>query len=521
MKLHFVASTVLTATFLASVTSASIALAAGPVPKLAAAQAPSGDHRSACAGDSVRDVLVHRTQTCKFTEDSLRPLPFDFVQKPDPEEPGGGTAPARTFAYHPPGKLHPNDPRKGRVDDRKVYLPNIIFPLALPTGMHPHMNSQIYGYGGGGWGGKGAAGGTECDPRNYDPFKEIDNYCEVRSWSMPMCPSGTGHQGQDIRPPTCADAKWEAVAVVDGIITRVTTNTTVVLKGNDGTSYYYLHMHPNTIKVKRGQSVRQGDVLGKVSKYMGGKRATTIHLHFMAQQTVDFNNQTLSVYVPVYTSLVAALRKAKGLGSSIDANGNLIVDANFEIGAKPVDPPDPEPPGSGPKEDPKEDPKEEPPGGKPEDPGTADELAKAKLRIAELEKELASAKQGQDTANQQVTTLTQQLDTVRQELNTVKVDSQRRIEAAESEARDARTALQQSEANLTAARSRIDQLDAEMRSKEAAAQQRERRLQARLDAVNVKLKQTQDRLAKLENEKKKDNLWNRTKKWWESVWDPD
>ena len=52
----------------------------------------------------------------------------------------------------------------------------------------------------------------------------------------------------------------------------------------------------------------------------------------------------ISTYVPIYTSLIAALRKAKGLGPSIDANGDLVVDANYEIGAKPPVPPPEDPP---------------------------------------------------------------------------------------------------------------------------------------------------------------------------------
>src|SRR6056297_2003854 len=126
-------------------------------------------------------------QTCKFDKRSLQPLPFDLhLEQPAPDKPegdlagdGGGAGqdgeqpqpPSRTFAYYPPGEINPKNPsrNRGRTGDRLVYAPNMIFPLKLPNAMHPHMNSQIYGYGGGGWGGKGAAGGSECDPRNYDP----------------------------------------------------------------------------------------------------------------------------------------------------------------------------------------------------------------------------------------------------------------------------------------------------------------------------------------------------------------
>lgn len=220
----------------------------------------------------------------------------------------------------------------------------MIFPLRLGPGQHAHMNSQIWGYGGGGYNGKGEAGGSECDPRNYDPMAQRDNFCEVRGWSMPLCPSGVGHQGQDIRPPTCKDNAWEAVAVEDGTITYVSSNTTVRLKAKDGTVYEYLHMHPASIAVKQGQSVKQGDVLGRVSKYMNGTRSTTYHLHFNVRQLIKVGTKVLDVYVPPFPSLIAAYRQAKGLGPSVDADGNLIVDPRYEIGAVAQEPtPAPQP----------------------------------------------------------------------------------------------------------------------------------------------------------------------------------
>ena len=276
------------------------------------------------------------------------------ASQPNTGAPQPGTTPPVTtpaFAYYPPGDLDPHDATRGRKGDRKVYLPNIIFPLRLAPDQHPHMNSQIWGHGGGGWNGKGEAGGSECDPANYDPMQQRDTYCEVRSWAMPMCPGGAGHQGQDIRPPTCKNNTWEAVAVVDGVITQVTTNTTVRLKGGDGTDYLYLHMHPQSITVKVGQTVKQGDVLGHVSKYMDGDpNGTTMHLHFQVRQTIRVDGKILSVYIPGYTSLIAAYRKSKGLDPGIGPDGNLIVDAQLEIGApKPPPPlPSPQPPAPGP-----------------------------------------------------------------------------------------------------------------------------------------------------------------------------
>lgn len=313
-----------------------------------------GDRRgtgadTSCLRRDAHGSLVQLAR-CSLLPEEPTPVPGEPTTGEGPTAPekppatGGGshTDPAQAgFAYYPPGDLFERDTGRGRAD-RYVYMPDIIFPLKLGDGLFPHMNSQIWGYGGGGYGGKGAAGGSENDPRNFDPMKQRDNYCEIRSWDMPLCPGGAGHQGQDIRPPSWKDNHWEVVAVADGQIVNVTTNTTVQLKANDGTDYYYLHMHPKSITVKTGAKVKQGQVLGKVSRYMGGKVGTSLHLHLQVRQRVRVGDKTLQVYVPTFPSLIAALRRAKGLDPGIDADGNLMVDAGLEIGA-PQPPPAPEP----------------------------------------------------------------------------------------------------------------------------------------------------------------------------------
>jgi murein DD-endopeptidase MepM/ murein hydrolase activator NlpD len=332
------------------------------------------DEAEAAAGDGVRQIkcAVPPGGLGPITGPILTPTVPQAPAAPAPEPP---TAPANAnepgklasppqpaadpgFRYHPPGLLAVRDDgaKRGRMDDRKVYVPNIIFPIRLEAGRFASMNSQIWGYGGGGYNGVGEAGGTECDPRNYDPMQQRDNFCEVRGWSMPLCPSGEGHQGQDIRPPSCKDNSWDVVAVVDGIITLVTSNTTVKLKGNDGTVYEYLHMHPNSIKVKEGGKVKQGDVVGRVSKYMNGTRSTTYHLHFNVRQRIQVGNKVLEVYIPPYASLIAAYRRSKGLDAGIDAAGELVPDPMLEIGAvaqaPPQPPSEPQPAPSAPPSDP-------------------------------------------------------------------------------------------------------------------------------------------------------------------------
>ena len=317
------------------------------------------DEAEAAAADGVRQIkcAVPPGGLGPITGPILTPTVPQAPAAPAPEppttpananEPGKVATPPQPaadpgFRYHPPGLLAVRDAsaKRGRMDDRKIYVPNIIFPIRLETGRFASMNSQIWGYGGGGYNGVGEAGGTECDPRNYDPMQQHDNFCEVRGWSMPLCPSGEGHQGQDIRPPSCKDNAWDVVAVVDGIITLVTSNTTVKLKGNDGTVYEYLHMHPNSIKVKEGSKVKQGDVVGRVSKYMNGTRSTTYHLHFNVRQRIQVGSKVLEVYVPPYASLIAAYRRSKGLDAGIDAAGELVPDPMLEISAVAQAPPQP------------------------------------------------------------------------------------------------------------------------------------------------------------------------------------
>jgi murein DD-endopeptidase MepM/ murein hydrolase activator NlpD len=301
-------------------------------------------HEQTQGGDRVA-LLPVLCALPRSTDKPSSPGPNTSAVPPQQGSAGNQPAQAPGFAYYSPGALNPQDPSTGRAGDRFVYAPNIIFPLRLATGQQAYMNSQIWGHGGDGWDGKGEAGGSECDPINYDAMHQRDTYCEIRNWSTPMCPGGTGYQGQDIRPPTCKDNTWDAVAVVDGIITEVTTNTTVRLHGGDGTDYFYLHLHPQSIAVKAGQAVKQGDVLGRVSKYFGGDpNGTTIHLHFQVRQTIAVDGRPLSVYVPPYTSLIAAYRKAKGLDPGIGPDGNLVVDPQLEIVAAAASAQSPTPP---------------------------------------------------------------------------------------------------------------------------------------------------------------------------------
>jgi hypothetical protein len=201
-----------------------------------------------------------------------------------------GAAPAlgQPFSYLPPGDLVAGS-GQGR-EDYTIYAPGIRFPIEQTPA---YANSQVYMNGG-----MYGPGGGQCDAVNYSyPWR--DNYCEIRSWDMPLCPSGTGHQGQDIRPATCNNSAYWAVATTAGTITHIGSYS-VYLTAADGTRYDYLHM--STVQVAEGNAVARGDRLGMVSNQFGGT-PTTIHLHFNIQQAVGGVG---TVYVPPYMSLVAA-----------------------------------------------------------------------------------------------------------------------------------------------------------------------------------------------------------------------
>lgn len=228
------------------------------------------------------------------------------------------------FKYHSPGRLIPTQSGSGNVANRRIYAPDMGLPIRLASGQHIYANSQVWRKG-------GSQGGNQCDTANYS-MPWVDDFCEKRSRPTPMCPSATGHQGQDIRPPVCKAGAVDAIAVTDGSIIGVNPYTSsVTLKATaDGTVYMYLHLKPETIKVKVGDRVQRGQELGKVSNFMNGKVQTTVHLHFEVMQNVIANGRVSFINVPPFSSLVHAHRKWLGL-PDMNNGGALRVDSDHEL----------------------------------------------------------------------------------------------------------------------------------------------------------------------------------------------
>lgn len=195
------------------------------------------------------------------------------------------------FTFRPAGELVSGSGR-GRADMTN-YAVGLRFPLESAPA---YANSQVWGRGGG-----SGPGGGQCDAPNYSyPWR--DNYCESRSWTMPMCPSGTGHQGQDIRPATCRNNTHWCVAAATGTVTNVGTYT-VYITTADGVRYDYLHM--GSVQVRVGDRVIREQRIGRVSNEFGGT-PTTYHLHFNIVRAVSGFGM---VYAPPYGALVDAYQR--------------------------------------------------------------------------------------------------------------------------------------------------------------------------------------------------------------------
>ncbi len=195
------------------------------------------------------------------------------------------------FTFDEPGKLV-NGSGKGRADSN-VYVKDMRFPIESGPAF---ANSQVWGRGG-----LNGGGGGQCDKENFS-YPWHDNYCETRDWEMPLCPSGNGHQGQDIRAATCEKGVHWVVSSQDGTVTNIGSYS-VYITAADGTRFDYLHM--SDVAVEKGENVKKGQRIGKVSNVFGGT-PTTVHLHFNIRQNVAGVG---SVYVPPYLSLVTAYKE--------------------------------------------------------------------------------------------------------------------------------------------------------------------------------------------------------------------
>ena len=158
-----------------------------------------------------------------------------------------------------------------------------------------------------------------------------DHFCEARSFNVGQCPSGFGHQGEDIRPAPCpavsegeanqCDPKQQAVvAVRDGIVIRAPKQQAVTLQVNSRTEHVrfrYMHMNPATLDtdgVLNGRKLDEGEKIGVVSNYLDHPNGTSRHLHF----DVQVFTRDGWIWVSPYVTLISAYeRLIRGRGRVI------------------------------------------------------------------------------------------------------------------------------------------------------------------------------------------------------------
>ena len=199
------------------------------------------------------------------------------------------------FAFNPPGQLQAGGTG---VTDTTIYVPGMRFPIEAANA---YAQSQVWGRGG-----LSGPPGSQCDAPDYT-YPWSDNFCEPRTYSTPLCPAGTGHQGDDIRPNSCKAAFYPTVAAESGTICQIGSYT-VYLCSDTGRTYLYLHQQMNKLKVHVGDKVTRGQELGLVSNNFGTS-STTIHLHFEIEEPVTYQGSTITTHVPPYSSVVDAYQR--------------------------------------------------------------------------------------------------------------------------------------------------------------------------------------------------------------------
>jgi len=169
----------------------------------------------------------------------------------------------------------------------------------------------------------------ESASENYSyPWR--DNFCETRGFYVGQCPSGLGHQGQDIRPAFCQQRVpganrcepylHDVVAVRDGAVLRAPGQEALYIVANapnERIRFRYLHMLPRQFDADglvSGRFVREGEVIGKVGNFFRRERATSYHLHFDIQVPTKYG----WVFVNPYMTLVASYeRLIRGRGREL------------------------------------------------------------------------------------------------------------------------------------------------------------------------------------------------------------
>ena len=228
--------------------------------------------------------------------------------------PGIASRPAERspdFIYRPVGDIISRGARRQNgYADLNAYS-QIRFPLEAPALVH----SQWYGR---------LRGGDRLNTRAA-PQPWRDSFCEARSsFNVGQCPSGFGHQGQDLRPRACldpgdglktCDPKQQPIfAVRDGVLIRAPGQQAATLQingRNEHIRFRYMHMNPSSMDaegVLNGRRVAEGEKIGVVSNFLDHPNGTSRHLHF----DVQVFTRDGWIWVNPYVTLISAYERLIG-----------------------------------------------------------------------------------------------------------------------------------------------------------------------------------------------------------------
>jgi murein DD-endopeptidase MepM/ murein hydrolase activator NlpD len=239
---------------------------------------------------------------------------------------------SQSFGYYVPGQIQSGSGFRGQGgrQDYTVYA-QIRFPLAQAPAF---AGSERY------WRGPRSRISDPTEMQTSDIAKTPwrDNFCERRGFSVSQCPTGIGHQGQDVRPLICrpapnsdrCDPPGDVVAARSGVILRSARQEAAYLfvnSANEHIRFRYLHMNPRKMDADNllsGRRVDEGEVIGEVGNYSMKEAGTSYHLHF----DIQVPTRDGWVFVNPYMTLVAAYERLIGERGTELADADVVANAD-------------------------------------------------------------------------------------------------------------------------------------------------------------------------------------------------
>ena len=240
-------------------------------------------------------------------------IPSEIAERPTERSPD--------FTYRPTGDIIANSgyrKQNGRADFNAYS--QVRFPLEKAPAF---VRSQSFA----------RRDKSEQPSGGYPGYPWRDNFCESRSFGVGQCPTGFGHQGEDIRRPCpprgegqepgqdqCDPKQQAVVAVRDTVVIRSPKQQAAALQintRNEHIRFRYMHMNPTAMDadgILNGRVVAEGEKIGVVSNYLDHPNGTTRHLHF----DVQVFTRDGWLWVNPYVTLISAYeRLIRGRGHEI------------------------------------------------------------------------------------------------------------------------------------------------------------------------------------------------------------